>query len=216
MMLGTADVADTPRLLCLSSAAVRRRTITWIQWYLKEQWAILCMQIAMSLLATKECRLHHYSMGALNGDRALVYKQYTPSLFKLGTILGMYIPKKTKPGHLHLHSHLPSAGPASPAGPAPTLLWSPPVLSSPPPSGFSSPGSSSGCVYNYSVFTLRLCCDLQAPEKHSNKKLAYWLEETESDAPESITWLYFKSCNAHFRVHYLDIAQFKKTNGCFV
>jgi len=37
MTLGTADVADTPRLLCLSSAAVRRRTITWIQQYLEEQ-----------------------------------------------------------------------------------------------------------------------------------------------------------------------------------
>ena len=37
----------------------------------------------------------------------------------------------------------------------------------------------------------------------------------ESDIPESITWLYFKSCNAHFSVHYLDIAHFTKTNGHF-
>ena len=35
MTLGTADVADTPRLFCLSSAAVRRRTITWIQQYFR-------------------------------------------------------------------------------------------------------------------------------------------------------------------------------------
>ena len=35
MTLDTADVADTPRLFCLSSAAVRRRTITWIQQYFR-------------------------------------------------------------------------------------------------------------------------------------------------------------------------------------
>jgi len=37
----------------------------------------------------------------------------------------------------------------------------------------------------------------------------------ESDASEVITLLYFKWCNAHFSVHYLDIAHFSKTNGCF-
>jgi len=37
----------------------------------------------------------------------------------------------------------------------------------------------------------------------------------ESDASESITWPRFKSLNAHFGVHYLDNANFSKTNGCF-
>ena len=37
----------------------------------------------------------------------------------------------------------------------------------------------------------------------------------ESDASESITWLYFKLHNAHFSVHYLDSAHFGKANSCF-
>jgi len=38
---------------------------------------------------------------------------------------------------------------------------------------------------------------------------------SESDALESIAWPNFKPHTAHFSMHYLDIAQFTKTNGFF-
>jgi len=98
MTLGTADVADTPWLLCLSSAAVRGR-----------------QSHAYSNVWSRRSRVNHN----VHVKNLIITTVFTNSLSKFRIRLRRYI---LKPGHLHLHSHLPSAGPVSLADPAPTLL----------------------------------------------------------------------------------------------